>query len=257
MYDFLVETALLTHGLVSLSDQDILAVWPWETAQLAWVEGGAVRRGTLEEFLPVRSRAKEMIRIDRDSLPVALSGGVNGVLTASGAMAAAQDMGVPVVVTAGMGGIGDIEGEELCPDLPALAETDVVLVATSPKDVLDIPVTIDWLLRNGIAVLGRETDVCCGFVFHRDDVPISGRWQPEQRIAPHTLLLREIPRDRRLRDDSILPAAKLAGQRARRGGNQYHPAANAEIDRLSNGISSRLQLQSLIDNGLWVEELLL
>ena len=152
-------------------------------------------------------------------------------------------------------GIGDIEGEKLCPDLPALVETDVVLVATSPKDVLDIPATIDWLLRNGVAVLGRDNDICSGFVFCRDDVRISGYWQEGQKVAPHTLLLREIRKEERLRDGSVLLEAKRAGTRARERGEQYHPAANAEIDRLSNGASSKLQLRSFIDNGLWAESL--
>ena len=118
MHEFLMETALLTHGLVSLSDQDILNVWPWETKLLTWVEEGSVRLGSLRDYLPIRNRSKEMIRIDRDTLSTALSEGVSGALTASGTMAVAQNKGIPLVVTAGMGGIGDIEGEELCPDLP-------------------------------------------------------------------------------------------------------------------------------------------
>ena len=255
MQKFLMETALLTHGLVSLSDEDILAAWPWEARNLVWVEAGTIRRGTLREYLPVRSRASELIRIDRDLLPAALAKGLSGALTGSGTMAAAQGMGVPIAVTAGMGGVGDIEGETLCPDLPALTETNVVLVATSPKDVIDIPATIDWLLRNGVTVLGRGASTCSGFVFRGDDIPISGCWQPGQRVAPHTLLLLEIPREKRLHDRALLYEAKLAAVRAQERGEAYHPAANAEIDRLSGGVSSKLQLQSLIDNGLWAEQL--
>lgn len=159
-FNFLMETALLTHGLVSLSDRDILAAWPWEAKLLAWVENGVVRRGTLREYLPMRGRAREMIRVDRDMLRVGLTAGLNGALTASGTMAVAEDLGIPVAVTVGMGGVGDIVGETICPDLPAVAETNVVLVATSPKDVVNIPATIDWLLHNGVNVLGREVDTC-------------------------------------------------------------------------------------------------
>lgn len=257
MSDFLIETALLTHGLVSVSDQDILAIWPWETRQLVWVEKGVVLRGTLQEYLPMRSRAQEMIRIDRSTLSTALSNGISGVLTASGTMAAAQDMGIPIAVTAGMGGVGDIKGEALCPDLPALVETDIILVATSPKDVVDIAATIGWLLQNGVIVLGQKTNTCSGFVFSCDDIPVSGCWQHGQKTIPHTLLLREIQKDKRLQDKRILHEAKLAGERAQIRGEQYHPAANAKIDKLSNGYSSKLQLQSLIDNGLWAESLIM
>lgn len=252
-----METALLTHGLVSLSDQDILAAWPWEAKLLVWVENGAVRRGSLREYLPMRSRARTMIRIDHDMLCTGLPEGIDGALTASGTMAAAADMGIPVAVTAGMGGVGDIVGETLCPDLPALTKTDIVLVATSPKDVVNIPATIDWLRRNGVTVLGREGATCSGFMFRGDEIPLSGQWRKGQKIAPHTLLLRGIEKSKRVHDNSILLAAKLAGKEAQTRGEAYHPAANAEIDRLSGGVSSKLQLQSLIDNGLWAEELTL
>lgn len=46
----------------------------------------------------------------------------SGALTASGTMAVCVKMGIPVAITCGMGGIGDIKGEELCPDLPALQQ---------------------------------------------------------------------------------------------------------------------------------------
>ncbi len=105
-----METALLTHGLVSLSDRDILALWPWKTERLVWIEKGVLSRGTLREYLPARSCAREMIRIDRNMFPAALSEEMSGALTASGTMAAAQKMGVPIAMTAGMGGIGDIDG---------------------------------------------------------------------------------------------------------------------------------------------------
>ena len=208
------------------------------------------------EYLPMRNRAREILRIDRSTLATALSKGLDGALTASGAMAVAQSMRVPIAVTAGMGGICNIEGEELCPDLTALVETNIVLVATSPKDVVAIAATISWLLRSGVTVLGHKTDTCSGFMFSGEDIPISGCWRQGQKVAPHTLLLREVEKGKRVKDKSILREAKLAGERAQRRGEAYHPAANAEIDRLSNGTSSRLQLRSFINNGLWAENLI-
>ena len=255
MSDFLLETAFLTHGLASMGNEDILARWPWRGAHLVWVEKGEIRRGAITEYLPVRDRARELIRIDRDMLAGVLDRGGDGVLTASGTMEAARRLGVPVAVTAGMGGVSDIAGETTCPDLPALAELNITLIATSPKDVVDINASIAWLLERGVTVLGRFTDSCSGFMFTGDPIPLSGRWKAGEAPPPHTLLLQEIRREERLADTAILPKAKQAGRNAQARGEEFHPAANAEIDRLSGGRSSRLQLASFIENGLWAESL--
>lgn len=106
--EYLVESALLTHGLKSVSN---------ETIKLVEKQSGA--------------------------------------LTASGTMAVCVKMGIPVAITCGMGGIGDIKGEELCPDLPALQQIPVVLISAGPKDMLDRKATIGR--KDAISIL-RQTE---------------------------------------------------------------------------------------------------
>ena len=90
-------------------------------------------------------------------------------------MAVAELYGVPVAVTAGMGGISSyIQGETLCPDLPALVESKTILIATSPKDVVDIQSSIDWLLKHQVKILGARYDYCSGFMFAGKKIPLSG-----------------------------------------------------------------------------------
>jgi len=69
------------------------------------------------------------------------------------------------------------------------------------------------------------------------------------------LLLNPIPHEMRLKDLTIIEKAKNAGKEAEEIGEYYHPAANAMIDRLSFGKSSKLQLNSLIENSIWANEL--
>ena len=159
MAEYFIETALLTHGLVSLREEEILSLWPWKDKKLVWLENGKICHGTMEEYFPLRRRAKEIRRIDREILPKAMAEKENGCLTASGTMAVAELYGVPVAVTAGMGGISSyIHGETLCPDLPALVESKTILIATSPKDVVDIQSSIDWLLKHQVKILGARFD---------------------------------------------------------------------------------------------------
>ena len=65
MAEYFIETALLTHGLVSLREEEILSLWPWKDKKLVWLENGKICHGTMEEYFQLRRRAKEIKRIDR------------------------------------------------------------------------------------------------------------------------------------------------------------------------------------------------
>lgn len=251
---FLVETALLTHGLKSIEDETLIKIWPWEHKCIAWVDEGEVIVGSMKEFISFRSRSKELIRIDKNIFIESCNNGISGALTASGTMMAAKEKGIHIAVTAGMGGIGDVLGEELSADLSAIATMDVVLVATSPKDVINIEGTIKWLLEHDVRIWGRDTDIIDGFMVSNKPIKITGKYEG-QPLKSKTLLLNPIPNKVRLKDLTIIEKAKRAGKEAEKRGEYYHPAANAMIDRLSYGKSSELQLKSLINNSIWANEL--
>ena len=121
--EYLVESALLTHGLKSVSNETIKKEWQDPGKKITWIDHGEIRIGDIDEFLEFRSRAAAYPRIDCDLLEKALVEKQSGALTASGTMAVCVKMGIPVAITCGMGGIGDIKGEELCPDLRSSADS--------------------------------------------------------------------------------------------------------------------------------------
>ncbi len=252
MHSFLIESALLTHGLVSISNEEMLRRWPQELDNIAWVDAGRVVIGSMAEFLPFRDRASELCRISYDRLSAAQEEGLSGALTASGTMAVCQQMGLPLAVTCGMGGIGEIHSEALCPDLPALRDIPVALLSTSPKDMLDIPATIQWLTDSGVQVLGIGEGRCTGYLFQSADVPLSGAWNRETLLQEHSrlLLLHPIPAHKRVGDLALLAHGIAAGKQAEAEGREYHPAANAAFDRLTGGYSSQIQFESICANAL-------
>ena len=248
---YLVETALLTHGLRSVTQEVLADAWPFPNATLCWVERGNIVCGNMAEYLPFREKSDTAIRIDCYQLDTALEQGLTGALTASGTMEVCRRMGIPLAVSCGIGGIGDIKGEELCPDLPALSQIPTALLATAPKDMLDIPATIGWLRDHGVHVAGER---CTGYVFHSADVALSESLAdyPTAKKVVHAaqnggLLLLQ-PMAERIEDISILERAIAAGKRAEAEGRYFHPAVSGEIDRLTQGRSSAMQLASLIEN---------
>ena len=50
----LIETALLTHGLRSITNEELAQSWHCPDAILAWVDGGELKLGPIGEYLPFR-----------------------------------------------------------------------------------------------------------------------------------------------------------------------------------------------------------
>lgn len=255
---FLIESALLTHGLVSISSTELADIWPQEYENIVWVDKGKIHIAGIDEFLPFRAQANRLCRIDSEHLPSALHEGASGALTASGTMAVCKLMGLPLAVSCGLGGIGDIQAERLCPDLPALRDLPVTLLGTCFKDMMDVPATMSWLRKHGVRVLGIDTDLCTGYLFSNAQVLLDGKLEtydlPAQ--AGRLLLLNPIPKEERIAPLSLLETGIAAGKQAEAAGGYYHPAASAAFDRLTKGASSRMQLRSIIANAKLAQKLM-
>ena len=249
----LVESALLTHGLKSIRNDDIKDIWKSTEENIAWVSEGQVVIGNIDKYLEFRAMTDSLLRIDCDILEQALTEGRSGALTASGTMAVCRKLGIPLAVTCGMGGIGDIKGEELCPDLPALTKIPVTLVTTGPKDMLKRQETITWLREHDVSVFGTRRNYCTGYVFIGDKVALDGVYDGTQELP--ALIIHEIPEEERVQDYAILAEAVAEGKRAEREGRYYHPAANGKIDELTEGYSSRIQLRSLYANAMYAQNM--
>lgn len=244
----LAETALLTHGLAALSNEELLAQFPRDFDGLVWIERGEIRRGSMASYIHLRDKAGDIKRIDGSLVEQACQQGITAALTASAAMAVAAQWGVPLVVTAGMGGIQDTAGHRMSYDLVALASLPVSLLATAPKDLFHLAGTVHWLREHGVTILGHGTDCCDGFLFLQDPVPLDGRYTGTVPAQGSLLVLNPLPRALRFREEEILRRAVARGETARQAGGLFHPAVNQALDALTQGRSGQLQLHSFIEN---------
>lgn len=253
--EYLVETALLTHGLQSISPDQLEAALEPAGARLLWLEQGRIRCGTVEEYLPFRQNKQSSLRINCHMVEQAVREQGSGAFTASGTMAVCQKERIPLAVTCGVGGL-DLKTEpEQCPDLFALTNLSVTLLATSPKDTVDMAKTLAWLQGQGVEILGRQKAYCNGYLFCQEELPLNGHYQG-QPLHSKELLLNEIEPAKRLQDRRLLEEAIQAGYEAVAQGQYFHPAVNGSLDLQSQGYSSQLQLEALVNNILWAQTLL-
>lgn len=254
MVGYLAESALLTHGLRSITEDELIRMWPQDSTSIAWMEDGGLRAGGIEDFCRFRKKAQDFDRVNYQNYEYYASNGKSGALTASGTMKACEGLGIPLAVTCGMGGLMEGQRPEECHDLKALANSPVSLLAVSPKDMFDLGGTIKAMEEAGITILGYHSDVCDGYMFEGERVKISGRWR-EEAPSKNILFLRSIKTEERITDKEILSQAFQYGQEQKIQGRSFHPAVNAKIDELTEGYSSRIQLRALIENIAWAEEL--
>ncbi len=254
MSEYLVESALLTHGLKSITNETLLGVWKRKGKRIAWMESGKIRTGTIQEYCEFRENARCDARINYHNFQHFKREKRSGVFTASGTMKACELLEIPLAVTCGMGGLTAGQKKGDCHDIDALTVSDVSLVAVSPKDMFDLKLTLECIKAEDIRILGYHTDTCSGYMFAGTEVILSGAWEKEP-LRAKTLYLRKIPEENRIQDGRILEDACAYGLEKEKEGYYYHPAVNAKIDEMTQGRSSQIQLEALLQNIEWAEEL--
>jgi pseudouridylate synthase len=247
MVDYLIETALLTHGLHSISNHEIEILRHLHTARFVWLEAGKIITGTLQEYLPFRERGEKLPRFDAKNLLEAEIRKLSGALTASATMLICSRWGIPVTVTCGMGGIGPYPDLKIGADLITLSELPVILVASAPKDVFDLPATISWLKKTGVKVVGNNDSYCDGFLTKKESVQLDGTLA-EVSLEPKLLILNRLPDKERVVRPEQLAEAMDNGIQVQQHGGYYHPAVNNRLDELTAGMTSRIQLRALQAN---------
>ncbi|HOV42535.1 pseudouridine-5'-phosphate glycosidase [Syntrophothermus lipocalidus] len=243
-----IETALLGCGLPSIPNEVI----EQELARhqgliLVWVEQGRVVCGGVEQFLHHRP-ADGWKRLDGRRVKDALDKKNSGYLTVSGVMSLFTSSPV-IVVTAGMGGIR--EGM-VSQDLICLSRTEACLIATAPKDSVDLEGTLGYLRAQKVRTVGVGQALCDGFLFRCGPVSLDGSWDvgepPARSWGSGWVIFNPLPAELRLKDDIVLAEALASAGRACANGEDFHPAFNRVLDEMTAGQASYLQLAALVRN---------
>jgi pseudouridine-5'-phosphate glycosidase len=108
-----------------------------------------------------------------------------GATTVGGTLAVARSVGLRFMGTGGIGGVhrGWTERPDVSADLGELARTQVVVVASGAKSILDVPATAELLETLGVPTLGFRTDTLPLFYAAGGGPPVSARVDSAQEAA--------------------------------------------------------------------------
>lgn len=124
--------------------------------------GGEIKIGLRDEELKYLAQAKNVLKLSRRDIAVAIAQKRDGATTVSATMYLAHRAGIHVFATGGIGGvhraIGSAQSWDVSADLLELAQTPVAVVCAGAKAILDIPATLEFLETHGVPVIGYQTD---------------------------------------------------------------------------------------------------
>ena len=189
-----LETTLIAHGFP-----------PGEGVEVGLASERAVRAagavpatvGVLDGEVVVGLAEAELARFDHSARKVgprdvaaAAVQGVIGATTVGGTLAVCRAAGIRFMGTGGLGGVhrGWPAPPDVSADLGELARTQVLVVSSGVKSLLDVPATAELLESLGVPVLGWQTDELPLFYSARGEGPPSrpGSRRPTRRAESRT-----------------------------------------------------------------------
>ena len=129
--------------------------------------------------------AKDVLKVSRRDLAIALATGQLGATTVAGTMLCASMAGIHFFATGGIGGVhrGAETSMDISADLTELSRTPVLVVCAGAKSILDLDLTLEYLETQGVPVIGWQTNEFPAFYVRSSGRQLSHRVDDVSTIA--------------------------------------------------------------------------
>ena len=147
------------------------------------VFGGEICVGLNEDQFEMLATGKDIRKISRRDLPIAVSKKLDCATTVATTTLIAHLAGIKVFATGGIGGVHRGDRHDVSADLPELANTPITVVCSGAKIILDLPATREWLETSGVTVLGWQCDEFPAFYSRASGLKIDERIDTPREAA--------------------------------------------------------------------------
>jgi pseudouridylate synthase len=186
-----LESTIIAHGMpypqnveTALQVEKVIRENGAIPATIACING-KIQVGLNASQLEELATSKNVLKLSRRDLPIAISQKRIGATTVAATMIGAEMAGIKIFATGGIGGVH--RGVELTGDVSAdlqeLGMTSVAVVSAGAKAILDIPRTLEYLETMGVPVLGFQSDFFGAFYSRSSGIPVEMRMDTPQEIA--------------------------------------------------------------------------
>ncbi|MBN2386843.1 MAG: pseudouridine-5'-phosphate glycosidase [Anaerolineales bacterium] len=274
-----LESTVITHGLPPPQNLALARDMEQELrdqgttpATIAVVDGG-VRIGLSAPELERLANASfdhqsttggAIRKISRRDFATAIVRKECGGTTVAGTLFAAHKAGIKVFATGGIGGVHDLDTFDVSHDLPALANSPLIVVCAGAKAILDLPATLEHMETLGIPVIGFQTDFFPEFYSVGENLPVSVRLETPGQVVEFARAHWEIGMQSavlvcqppppaaclpRSRVSKYITQAKEEARQQSIQGQTLTPFLLQRLSELSNGATLQTNLALLLNNG--------
>jgi pseudouridine-5'-phosphate glycosidase len=266
-----LESTIIAHGMpypqnveTALQVEKVIRENGAIPATIACING-KIQVGLSPSQLEELATSKNVLKLSRRDLPIAISQNRIGATTVAATMIGAEMAGIRVFATGGIGGVhrgvemtGDISA-----DLQELGMTSVAVVSAGAKAILDIPRTLEYLETMGVPVLGFQSDFFGAFYSRSSGIPVEMRMDTPQEIADFlnakwnlglkggVLISNPIPEEFEIPSSEIEPVILEAVALANAldiNGKRLTPFLLGKIKDVTSGRSLETNIQLVLNN---------
>ena len=186
-----LETTVVTHGLpqpkglaVAREMEDRVTSAGAVPATIGVLDG-RIHVGLTPAELARLAATPDVPKLNLSNLAAVLAAGGSGSTTVAATMLAANDAGIAVFATGGIGGVhrGASESDDVSADLTALARIPLAVVCAGAKAILDLPRTVERLETLGVPVYGWRCDHFPAFWRRSSGIPMDQRFDDMAALA--------------------------------------------------------------------------
>ena len=264
-----LESTVITHGLPYPENINLARDMENEIEQLGVtpatiaVLDGIIQVGLNPVQLDQLATETGLSKISSRDYAGVISQKRSGGTTVAGTLVVANEVGIDVFVTGGIGGVHRLPRFDISADLVQLARSRVVVICAGAKAILDLPGTLEFLETYRIPVVGYQTNEFPAFYSKSSGFQVSIRSNSPGEIASiarihwdlglESAILVTVPPP----DDVALPREKVQkaidqalddAERKGMRGQEMTPFLLKRVTELTGGTSLRANLGLLCNN---------
>lgn len=273
-----LESTIISHGMpypqnfeTAVQLEDVIRNNYATPATIAILEG-KIKIGLTKSEIEFLSKSKNILKASRRDLPVIVSQKLSATTTVSATMICARLASIKIFATGGIGGVHRNAQQtfDISSDLTELSHTNVAVVSSGVKSILDIGLTLEYLETLGVSVIGYKTDEFPAFYTRQSGFKVNYRIDTQEEIAEviktkwnleligGVIIANPIPEEFSMNkmeiDSAIEEAIKKANQKGIQG-KGVTPFLLSEIKNITGGLSLESNIQLVLNNAKLAAEI--
>lgn len=268
-----LESTLISHGLpypknleVAKASIDAIKFSGALPATIAIIEG-KVKIGLNETDMNILAKSENIEKVSRHNLAISINNKDHAATTVASTIYLASLVGIKFFATGGIGGV-HLDGEntfDISSDLNELSKTNMYIVCSGAKSILDLDKTYEKLETMGVPRIGFKTDYMPGFWYYQTNKKVDYNYKTIDFLIDYlvarenikqdgsVLIFNPVPKEKAIPKKLIDGWIKLSIKKADINfisGKELTPFLINEMNILSNNKTLKTNMELIINNAL-------